>query len=231
MDHIIKPRPATHQQRILRGATQRVQKALRSRRRQKGFDLIQLGLVVALIGLMMGAALVGVPRLIENIKTGQQVDDLRSFATQAQGMFAHYRANEITTTALAGAEVYPTDRASPFDKEAPSYISRYSGVVVNISADSGLTETSRAVKVSLTPPSAGACSKIAAQMAPLASKMEVGGQPFEASGLPARVDVGAVATACNDPAGSLVKTADETEDEFKTRKEAVTKTLAIIVKV
>ncbi len=172
MDNVRQPLPTNHKERILRPATHRIQKALRSRRKQKGFDLIQLGLVVALIGLMMGAALVGVPKLIENIKTGQQVDDLRSFTSQAQAFFAPYRNDEITQAALIAAQLYPTQKMG--EVTAATYLSRF-GDTVTITLAEGATDTSRQLQIAFTAPSSTACSKIAGQLSRSVDSMQVGG--------------------------------------------------------
>jgi type II secretory pathway pseudopilin PulG len=163
---------------------------IRTRRKQRGFDLIQLGLVVALIGLLMAGAMVGVPKLVENIKTNQQSDDVRIFITQAQAHFALFKDGEISANIARQAKLYP---GTPLEKSTDTsviYPARFSGEVA-ITYDN----TNRKMSLKMTGvPSVAACSKIGSQLVGVDADLKVG--DTEIPRKEGRLDLGKLSEAC-----------------------------------
>lgn len=143
---------------------------IRSRRKQRGFDLIQLGLVVALIGLLMAGAMVGVPKLVENIKSNQQSDDIRTFVAQSQAHFAMFNQDEVSLITANQAKLYPGTSIGTPSKTAVTYPSRFGGkIAVSYAAED------RAMSIKIDGiPSTAVCTKMGAQLAGIASGMNVG---------------------------------------------------------
>jgi type II secretory pathway pseudopilin PulG len=144
------------------------------RKKQKGFDLIQLGLVVALIGLLMSGALVGVPKLIDSIKTNQQTSDIRSFIASGQSIFALLPANEITIAAIFNTDMYPTKFTSVTDLTTPS---RFGSnlVITKTAADT------RVIQIDLGIPTSKVCMQIATEFSGLAKAITIGANDEVAS--------------------------------------------------
>lgn len=161
----------------------------RSRKRQRGFDLIQLALVVALIGMLMSGALVGVPRLIDSIKTGQQADDIRVFATQVQGNAAMYPEPEITATVLHGFDVYPLGKGT-VDATKITYAGRLNSEVVVEKVP-----TQRSLNVRVSVPTTASCQKLVREVGPLARAISIAGKDI-VRGESTRFDNAAIATNC-----------------------------------
>lgn len=160
-----------------------------SRKRQRGFDLIQLALVVALIGMLMSGALVGVPRLIDSIKTGQQADDIRVFATQVQGNAAMYPEPEITAAVLHGFDVYPLGKGK-VEATKITYAGRLNSEVV---VEKVPTQRSLSVRVSV--PSAASCQKLVREVGPLSRTISIAGKDIT-RGDNTRFDNTAIAANC-----------------------------------
>ncbi|MGI4856935.1 MAG: hypothetical protein ACRYHA_08475 [Janthinobacterium lividum] len=161
----------------------------RSRKRQRGFDLIQLALVVALIGMLMSGALVGVPRLIDSIKTGQQADDIRVFATQVQGNAAMYPEPEITAAVLHGFDVYPLGQGS-VSGTTINYAGRLNSDVVVMKV-----EKQRSLTVTLSVPTPASCQKLVREVGPLARAIKIAGKDVE-RGTNSRFNNTAISTSC-----------------------------------
>lgn len=160
-----------------------------SKKRQRGFDLIQLALVVALIGMLMSGALVGVPRLIDSIKTGQQADDIRVFATQVQGNAAMYPEPEITADVLHGFDVYPLGRGK-VDGGNIVYAGRLnSNVVVE------KLPNARSLNVTLSVPTSASCQKLVREVGPLTRAISIAGTPV-ARGIQSRYENTDIAKSC-----------------------------------
>lgn len=71
------------------------------RRGQRGFDLIQLAVVVGVIGVMMAGALVGVPRVMNGMRANSAIQDLQTMITMYQ------------TGVATGTFSFPADRTVP----------------------------------------------------------------------------------------------------------------------
>ena len=140
---------------------------IRSRRKQRGFDLIQLGLVVALIGLLMAGAMVGVPKLIEHIKTNQQLDDVRIFTTQAQAYFALFRDSEVKAEIAGQAGLYPGVHKT--DKPLV-YPARFGDGEVTIGHEGVRKLSLQITKV----PSVAACAKLGSQLIGIDADVKIG---------------------------------------------------------
>nr|WP_224788634.1 type 4 pilus major pilin [Pandoraea terrae] len=55
-----------------------------ARRRQRGMSLVEIGVVVALVGVLMAGAFVGVPAIMMNLKANGEVTDLQEAAAGIQ---------------------------------------------------------------------------------------------------------------------------------------------------
>ena len=151
---------------------------IRSRRTQRGFDLIQLGLVVALIGLLMAGAMVGVPKLVENIKSNQQADDVRTFVAQSQAHFAMFIPDELSLIIANQANLYPSTAIGTPTQVAAVYPSRFGGKVTV-----GLVANDREMTIKIDGiPSTAVCTKMGAQLAGIATAMNVGAKNVTGSG-------------------------------------------------
>lgn len=75
---------------------------LGSRSRQAGFDLIQLSIVVGVIGVLMAAALVGVPRVMNGVRANGAVQDLQAMISSFQTGLATSSFSEAADRSVTG---------------------------------------------------------------------------------------------------------------------------------
>lgn len=67
-----------------------------SKKKQGGFDLIQIGIVVSIIGVLMASATVGVPRIMSSIRDNAEVQDMNTIGMNL--------IREYATKTIAGNE-------------------------------------------------------------------------------------------------------------------------------
>jgi type II secretory pathway pseudopilin PulG len=191
---------------------------IRTRRKQRGFDLIQLGLVVALIGLLMAGAMIGVPKIVENIKSNQQADDIRTFVAQSQAHFAMFNQDEVSLITANQATLYPGTALGTPTKVLATYPSRFGGKVAV-----SYVEDDRAMTIKIDGiPSTAVCTKMGAQLAGIASSMSVGTTRIADPG--GRISMSALSTAC-------APTAETKDTDGKTKAGSTQKEITITTKV
>lgn len=105
-----------------------------SKRRQRGVTLVELAVAVAVMGLIMAGAMVGVPRLMASVKLNQEIKDwqMASLAVQNQVMGGSFPAKgQIASEVPKGAVV------EGFNRNGAQILNRFGGTVTfaDISGD------------------------------------------------------------------------------------------------
>jgi len=78
--------------------------------KQKGFTLIEMVVVIAVMGILMGLAFQGFTTIQQNARDTARIADLRTVQTQLELYFA--RCGHYPTTAACGAITQPTTGAA-----------------------------------------------------------------------------------------------------------------------
>jgi type II secretory pathway pseudopilin PulG len=168
-------RSCAHTPRVFSIGRRRNEKAIK---KQRGFDLIQLGLVVALIGVLMSGALLGVPKLLDRIKATHQADDLRSFVTLAQASLSLFTPAEIVTKTIRDANLYPGEVAPDAGVTDAKYLSRFTNDASKSIVITAQGDANRTVTVALKPPTSNSCLKVGSELALFAETMTVANTPI-----------------------------------------------------
>lgn len=117
---------------------------------QRGFDLVQIAIVVGVIGVLMAAAFVGVPRVMASVRATGEAQDLQAFALAHQEIPATV---DVNTAYLAANNLYPrsqltasTPGATAKDADIPGkYVNRFGGDITLTHADLVTTVLSKAI--------------------------------------------------------------------------------------
>lgn len=135
-----------------------------SRRKQKGFDLVQIAIVIGVIGILMAAAFMGVPAIMASVRATGEARDLQSYVMRQQQDIS---AAEISNTTVVAAGHY---NESNVDPNTNKIVNRFGGEVIIESAvgQGRFTVTSKSVPYR-------ACEKLIPIIAPAFEKIEVGG--------------------------------------------------------
>jgi hypothetical protein len=79
---------------------------------QAGWDLVQIGVGVALVAVMTAGAFSGVPAILTNIRVNEEISDLQTATMNLQLHFSGDLAATPTNTAVIQAGLYPANRTS-----------------------------------------------------------------------------------------------------------------------
>jgi len=158
-------------------------------RRQKGFDLIQIAIVIGVIGILMAAAFVGVPAIMASVRATGEARDLQSYVMRQQ--------QDISAAVIDNASVIAAGQYNEanVDTKNGTIVNRFGGKVVIASAigDGRFTITSSSVPYR-------ACEKLIPIIAPAFEDIKVGGTQVKAPGTPI-VSSAEIVKACAGSAG------------------------------
>jgi len=127
-----------------------------NKRRQRGVTLVELSVAVAVMGLIMAGALVGVPRLMDGVRTTQEIKALQQAVVNTQ--------NAITlgtlTERLDAAKLKQTTLLESFTPSGNSnnYVNGFGGVIEPVApTDQGIV-AGFALKYTMVP--VASCEKL-----------------------------------------------------------------------
>lgn len=140
------------------------QKYTSSRRKQKGFDLVQIAIVIGVIGILMAAAFMGVPAIMASVRATGEARDLQSYVMRQQQDIS---AAEITNATVIASGHYNEQNVDP---EKGTIINRFGGKV-EISSKVG----DGRFKVDSNSVPYRACEKLIPIIAPAFETITVGG--------------------------------------------------------
>ncbi|VVD65030.1 prepilin-type cleavage/methylation domain-containing protein [Pandoraea iniqua] len=116
-----------------------------NKRRQRGVTLVELAVAVAVMGLIMAGAMMGVPRLMASVKLTQEIKDWQMASISVQNAVASGRLLNTATQ----ADVTAAGIVDSFNKPtATTILNRFGGVVTVVGIgtapfpSSGVTVTS-----------------------------------------------------------------------------------------
>ncbi|WP_353192706.1 prepilin-type N-terminal cleavage/methylation domain-containing protein [Pandoraea pnomenusa] len=141
-------------------------------RRQRGVTLVELSVAVAVMGLIMAGAMVGVPRLMNNVKLSQEMKDWQMSALAVQNGVS----SGILTTTSTEDNIKEMAIAEPFNRTdgGARMLNRFGGAITIAPVD-GKGYPSSGVKVkSLGYPSAQ-CEEFSAKMIGLFATLDING--------------------------------------------------------
>ncbi|MBN4677386.1 prepilin-type N-terminal cleavage/methylation domain-containing protein [Pandoraea nosoerga] len=157
--------------------TPRLMQRLR-RRRQRGVTLVELSVAVAVMGLIMAGAMVGVPRLMNGVKLSQEMKDWQMVVLAVQNAVASGTLTSSTSTGdlLKMAVTEPFNRTDNGSK----LLNRFGGEIVMKAVD-GTTYPASGVEVkSVSYPSAQ-CVEFAGKMGNLFATLSINGTELKSN--------------------------------------------------
>lgn len=157
------------------------------KKRQKGFTLVELGIVVAIAAVIIGIALAVVPALLASTRANAEISQLPTVTTKIQRAYAN-AANfaAVTTAAVVNLNVFPD---SQVDKVAVTISNRWGGSVTV--APATLVNANDGVAITETLIPTAECLQIGQGVEGFMRKIAVGTAP----GIVVKVD----GTATTDP--------------------------------
>lgn len=83
------------------------------KKRQSGFTLVELGIVVAIAAIIIGIGLVVVPSILASTRANAEISELPTITTKIQRAFANQpNFANITQATVAGLNVFPPSNVS-----------------------------------------------------------------------------------------------------------------------
>lgn len=167
--------------------------------RQRGFDLVQIAIVVGVIGVLMAAAFLGVPRVMASVKATADAQDLQTYALAIQQTPPvqtidenYFKTNDLYPNAKRNTSGAPT-----------AWVNRFGGVVA-FAGTNGLVGVTSAGVPTL------ACEKLIPIVAGTFDSINVGSVPLKEPNKPL-VAPSVIHTACVGTSA----TADSVTIEYK----------------
>ncbi|VVE04870.1 prepilin-type cleavage/methylation domain-containing protein [Pandoraea pneumonica] len=96
-----------------------------NKRRQRGVTLVELAVAVAVMGLIMAGAMVGVPRLMASVKLNQEIKDWQMASLAVQNMVM---GGSFPTTDLA-TNIPTSPVVEGFNRNGTKILNRFGGAV------------------------------------------------------------------------------------------------------
>lgn len=171
----------------------------RSRKRQKGFDLVQIAIVIGVIGILMAAAFVGVPAIMASVRATGEARDLQSYVMRQQQDIS---AGAIDNSSVIAAGHY---NEANVDSNNGTITNRFGGkvVIASIAGDGRFTITSSSVPYR-------ACEKLIPIIAPAFEAIRVGETDVKTATTPLASSANVVA-ACAGASGGQKSTSGTVE--------------------
>lgn len=171
----------------------------RLRKRQKGFDLVQIAIVIGVIGILMAAAFVGVPAIMASVRATGEARDLQSYVMRQQQDIS---AGTIDNRSVIAAGHY---NEANVDTKNGTITNRFGGkvVIASIVGDGRFTITSSSVPYR-------ACEKLIPIIAPAFEAIRVGETDVKTATTPLASSANIVA-ACAGTSGGEKSTSGTVE--------------------
>ncbi|QDH57987.1 prepilin-type N-terminal cleavage/methylation domain-containing protein [Pandoraea pnomenusa] len=185
---------------IAKRNTPRIQRL--RQRRQRGVTLVELSVAVAVMGLIMAGAMVGVPRLMNSVKLSQEMKDWQMSALAVQNGVA----SGILTTQSTPEKILEMAVAEPFNRTngGKSLLNRFGGNIT-INPVPGTTYPSSGVMVKSVGYPSAQCEEFAAKMIGTFATLSINGAEIKKGDA---VDKTKIVDACKSNGGSDVTQAD-----------------------
>jgi prepilin-type N-terminal cleavage/methylation domain-containing protein len=173
-----------------------------SRRRQRGVTLVELSVAVAVMGLIMAGAMVGVPRLMNSVKLSQEMKDWQMAALAVQNGVA---SGTLTATSSAD-EIMKMAVTEPFNRTdaGKRLLNRFGGTIV-IAPVPGSGYPSSGVTVTSGGYPSAQCAEFAGKMNNLFATLTVNGTEIKSD---KTLDIPGITDACAKKGGSDVTQAE-----------------------
>ncbi|VVD76670.1 pilus assembly FimT family protein [Pandoraea anhela] len=179
-----------------------------NKRRQRGVTLVELSVAVAVMGLIMAGAMVGVPRLMNNVKLSQEMKDWQMSALAVQNAVA---AGTLIAGKSTQVDIRPTAIAEPFNRPAgtTTILNRFGGEVTidAVPSGSGGYPSSGVTVKSVGYPSSQ-CEDFASKMNGLFATLTINGQVIKSK---SDNKISEISKACTQDASSAGVTQAELE--------------------
>lgn len=160
------------------------------RRRQKGFDLVQIAIVIGVIGILMAAAFVGVPAIMASVRATGEARDLQSYVMRQQ--------QDISPGAIDNKSVIAAGHYNEanVDSKTGKILNRFGGnvVIASSAGDGRFSITSSSVPYR-------ACEKLIPIIAPAFEAIKVGGTDVKTATSPLASSANIVAACAGSTGG------------------------------
>ncbi len=162
-----------------------------NKRRQRGVTLVELSVAVAVMGLIMAGALVGVPRLMDGVRTTQEIKALQQTVVNTQ--------NAITmgtlTKVLNASELKSTSLLESFTPAAAgnNYVNGFGGVIEPVAPSDAGIMAGFALKYTMVP--VASCEKLIGSLHSNFTEITVNDQKLKDRSTP--FDPTKLSTACS----------------------------------
>lgn len=163
---------------------------LMRRRRQSGFTLVELIIVILIGGLILAGVAAGVSKAMSGQRANAEIAEIQNVSTSIKKIYSNKSSySGITLTGLINMNAFPPERVS-----GGAVYNRWGGAVTVVAAGTGN------VNFTLTYPSVptSECLDIIPQLESVVDSVTVAGTSVKASG--AALDVSALGTQCNSSA-------------------------------
>lgn len=162
------------------------------KKRQSGFTLVELGIVVAIAAIIIGIGLVVVPSILASTRANAEISELPTIATKIQRAFANQpNYGALTQAGIVNLNVFPD---SVVDKTAGTIVNRWGGAVTV--APATLSQANDAVAITSNDIPTAECLQIGQGVEGSMRRIVVGTTEVKAPGTTA-ANPTALGTACN----------------------------------
>ena len=162
------------------------------KKRQSGFTLVELGIVVAIAAIIIGIGLVVVPSILASTRANAEISELPTITTKIQRAYANQpNFAALTQAGIVNLNVFPE---SVVNKTAGTIANRWGGAVTI--APATLKQANDAVAITSADIPTAECLQIGQGVEGAMRKITVGTTVVKADGVSA-ADPAALGTACN----------------------------------
>ncbi|MEF3063610.1 type 4 pilus major pilin [Pandoraea apista] len=168
-----------------------------NKRRQRGVTLVELSVAVAVMGLIMAGAMVGVPRLMNSVRVNQEIKDWQMAVVSVQNAVMSGQLNSQTQIAnMHDLGIFGSmQRIGVTD----TYLNRFGGTVTPEVIKSGGTDMPTfGIRVKSTDLPSEQCQKLLSSMHPSFATVKVNSTELKTMKTP--FDMNNLATACRSSA-------------------------------
>jgi prepilin-type N-terminal cleavage/methylation domain-containing protein len=166
------------------------------KKRQSGFTLVELGIVVAIGAVIIGIGLIVVPSLLASTRANGEVAELPAIATKISRAYANQpNFSTLTHANVVGLQVFPDNQVS-----GTTVTNRWGGTVTVASIGAtGLVSAHDAFTITSTGVPSDECVQLGQGLERAARVISVtpkGGAATSVKADGAKLDLGALGTAC-----------------------------------
>ncbi|WP_167365766.1 type II secretion system protein [Pandoraea norimbergensis] len=164
-----------------------------NKRRQRGVTLVELAVAVAVMGLIMAGAMVGVPKLMASVKMTQELKDWQMASLAVQNAVASGR---LLATGTDQDTVVASGVMDGFNRSGANLLNRFGGAITVVGVTAGGFPSSGIQVTSLGYPSEQ-CKELAAKMMPSFSTLTINAVSVKAPNIPLTQSMTLVNTTCD----------------------------------